>query len=176
MVIGLVPATTSSSKADVTGIVVAAEGEDGHLYVLEDLSLEGGPDKVLPAVTSAFYQYKADTVITQNDAAGDYLAVLLAREDSCIPVRLVHVMKGRKVRAVPVSQLNGKGRIHMTQVFGEMEKQLCHISTADKASWTRADAFLLLADYLSGKPEVRPYEWLDDTTTFGKPTGKAGAA
>lgn len=41
IVVGVDPAASSHDKSDETGIVVAGEGGDGHLYVLGDYSIKG---------------------------------------------------------------------------------------------------------------------------------------
>ena len=156
-VIGVDPATTSNERSDYTGIVAIAEGIDQHSYVLEDCSLKGSPEMVVSAISDAFYRHAADLVVVENNAAGEWFTSMLAQKDAYIPVRSVHAMKGKKVRAGHIAHLNEIGRIHFTDVFRTLEDQLCAMNPdqdRDKMGDDRADAFVWAMAYLAGKPSA----------------------
>jgi phage terminase large subunit-like protein len=167
VVIGVDPATTSNERSDYSGIVVVGESMEKHSYVLEDCSLKGSPDEVTQAIASAFYRHSGDLVVVENNAAGDYFTTLMSQKDPYIPVRTVHAMKGKKVRAAHISHLNEIGRIHMVgemDDFQALEEQLCAMNPdqdRDKIGDDRADAFVWALQYLVGRPAA---DWMQ---TYG---------
>ena len=146
IVVAVDPAATSSIKSDETGIVVAAEGEDHHLYVLQDCSLQGTPDKVMEALISAYYRWNCSLVIGEKNMVGDYFKEMLYGKDPYIPFKTIHAMNSKKIRAQPISPLAEQGRLHMVGPrgqFEELERQLCALTSYDdrvKAHDDRADA------------------------------------
>jgi phage terminase large subunit-like protein len=146
VVVAIDPASTSSETSDETGIVVAAEGPDHHFFILDDCSLRGTPKECMQRVARAFHRWEADLVVGEN-TVGDYMPELLAKEDPNIPYKSVHAMKGKYIRAEPVSYLAAGGRMHFVgDNFELLEKQLCamtpdiersrqHDDRADAAIW-----------------------------------------
>ena len=160
VVISVDPAQTSTKDSDETGIVVAAEGEDRHFYVLEDLTLQGSPDRVTGEIVKAYHRWQADLVIGEKNAIGDYFPAVLYQKDPHIPFRSVYVMKGKQIRAQPVSVINERGLIHMVggrDDFSKMEQQLCAMTSFDdrkKVNDDRADAFVFALRELMGVSSV----------------------
>lgn len=160
VIIAVDPAQTSSEKSDETGIIVAAEGEDRHFYVLEDLSMHGTPDKVTGEIVKAYHRWQADLVIGEKNAVGDYFPAVLYQKDPHIPFRSVYVMKGKQIRAQPVSVVNERGLIHMVggrEDYSNLEQQLCSMTSFDdrkKLNDDRADAFVFAMRELMGVSSV----------------------
>ena len=160
VVIAVDPAQTSNKRSDETGIVVAAEGDDRHFYCLEDLSMQGSPDKVTGEIVKAYHRWQADLVIGEKNAIGDYFPAVLYQKDPHIPFRSVYVMKGKQIRAQPVSVINERGMIHMVggrDDFSKLEYQLCAMTSFDdrrKANDDRADAFVFAMRELMGVSSV----------------------
>ena len=156
IVVAVDPAATSSIKSDETGIVVAAEGEDHHLYVLQDCSLQGTPDKVMEALISAYYRWNCSLVIGEKNMVGDYFKEMLYGKDPYIPFKTIHAMNSKKIRAQPISPLAEQGRLHMVGPrgqFEELERQLCALTSYDdrvKAHDDRADACVYALRELCG--------------------------
>jgi phage terminase large subunit-like protein len=146
VLIAVDPASSSSVKSDETGIVVAAEGEDRHLYVLQDCSLQGTPDAVMDALVTAYYRWGASLVVGEKNGVGDYFKVMLYNKDPFIPFKAIQAMNAKKIRAQPISPLAEQGRLHMVGdrlQFEELERQLCALTSYDdrvKAHDDRADA------------------------------------
>lgn len=154
VVVAIDPATTAKDSSDESGIVVAAEGDDGDFYVLEDCSGRYGPDQQMNVVAEAFYRNSADCVVGEVNMTGDYMRALLNTVDPNIPLRTVHGMKGKVARAQGPSSLFMQGRIHMVgDNFGKLEDQLSAMTEGDDRSRMhddRADAFVWAMIHLAG--------------------------
>ncbi len=139
VIVALDPATTSTSRSDEFGIIVAGEA-DGHGYVLEDLSMRGSPAACMKRAVSAYRRHKADRVIAEANQGGDFIGNLLATIDPSVPFRKVSATRGKAVRAEPVSSLCEQGRIHHVGVFPELEDELTTWTPSDPKSPGRLDA------------------------------------
>jgi len=53
------------------GIVVAGLGDDGHGYVLEDLSVSGSPATWSGQVVSGYHKHKANLIAVEANHGGD---------------------------------------------------------------------------------------------------------
>ena len=146
VVIGVDPAMKAGEDHDESGIVVAGEapGPDGemHAYVLDDRSLRGTSHQVMQAVASAFHKWEADCVVLETNQGGHWVRDTLRTVDSSIPVREVHAMKNKVLRAERVSALFEQGKIHICGTFPEMEDELCQLMPGEvpARSPDRADA------------------------------------
>ena len=154
VVVAIDPATTSRDSSDESGIVIAAEGEDGDFYVLEDCSGKFSPDRQMQVVAEAFRRHDADCVVGEVNMTGDYMRSLLNTVDPNIPLRSVHGMRGKVSRAQGPSSLFMQGRIHMVgDHFAKLEDQLAAMAEGDDRSRMhddRADAFVWAMIHLSG--------------------------
>jgi phage terminase large subunit-like protein len=154
VVVAIDPATTSRESSDETGIVIAAEGEDGDFYCLEDCSGKFPPDQQMKVVAEAFHRRDADCVVGEVNMTGDYMRSLLNTVDANIPLRSVHGMRGKVSRAQGPSSLFMQGRIHMVgDHFAKLEDQLAAMAEGDDRSRMkddRADAFVWAMIHLSG--------------------------
>jgi phage terminase large subunit-like protein len=139
VIIALDPATTSTSRSDEFGIIVAGEA-DGHGYVLEDLSMRGSPAACMKKAVAAYHRHKADRVIAEANQGGDFIGGLLATIDPSVPFRKVSATRGKAVRAEPVSSQYEQGRIHHVGIFPELEDELYSWTPADPKSPGRLDA------------------------------------
>lgn len=124
IVVGVDPAVTSGEDSDLTGIVVAGKGEDGHLYVLADRSMRGTPGEWATAVVEAFHEFKADRVIAEVNNGGDLVEALLRTVDSGLPVRKVTASRGKRTRAEPIAALYEQKRAHHVRGMDALEDQL----------------------------------------------------
>jgi Terminase RNaseH-like domain len=109
VVVGVDPAMKAGEDHDESGIVVAGEGPgpDGelHAYIIDDRSLRGTPNRVMHQVAAAFRKWEADCVVLEVNQGGDFVRDTLRTVDSSIPVREVHAMKSKVLRAEQVSAL-----------------------------------------------------------------------
>ncbi len=124
IVVAIDPATTSGEGADETGIIVAGIGQDGHLYVLDDLSGRFQPSEWAKRAIAAYHAHKADRIVAEVNQGGDMVEATLRSVDGSVPYRAVHASRGKLVRAEPVSALYERGVAHHVGAFARLEDQL----------------------------------------------------
>lgn len=124
IVVSVDPATTSGEKADFTGIIVAGRGLDGHLYVIEDLTMKGSPRACMLKVVSAYHRHQADRVVAEVNNGGDYMESVLRSVDDAVPYKTVRATRGKSTRAEPISALWEQGRGHIVGCLPELEDQM----------------------------------------------------
>jgi phage terminase large subunit-like protein len=117
--------TTGKMNAE-TGIVVAALGEDGHGYVLEDASVATNDPKVWSyQAASSFSKFGADLIIAESNQGGQMVKSTLLTQDANLPVKLINASRGKHTRAEPVSNLYSNGKVHHVGMFADLEDQQC---------------------------------------------------
>lgn len=144
IVVGVDPAVTSTEESAETGIVVAARQGgicDGHVWILEDVSLRGSPNAWGKAVVAAYHKNQADIVIAEKNNGGDMVKSTIQTVDPNVPVQLVHASRGKRTRAEPISSLYEQGRGHHLGNFPELEDQMCQWVPGD-TSPDRLDAMV----------------------------------
>jgi phage terminase large subunit-like protein len=131
VVVGVDPAMKAGEDHDESGIVVAGEGAgpDGelHAFIIDDRSFRGTPNQVMEQVAAAVRKWEADCVVLETNQGGQWVRDTLRTVDSGIPVREVHAMKSKVLRAERVSALFEQGKIHMAGTFPELEDELCQL-------------------------------------------------
>jgi len=146
VVIAVDPAASHGPKSDETGIVVAGLGVDGHVYVLDDLSLRGKPGEWARVVAGAYARWGANLVVAEKNNGGDMVESTLRSANAHLPVRLIHAKKGKRTRAEPVAVLYEQGLVHHVwdaddsispaangelYPFSEMERQMVSVDVND---------------------------------------------
>ena len=148
-----VDASGASSEEDIgaaeIGIVVAALGQDGHGYVLADLSCREGPAVWGKRVAAAAATYKADCVVAEKNFGGEMVRFVIKTANPKLRVLMVTASRGKSVRAEPVSALYGDDttppKVHHVERFPMLEEQLCGFTTMGyegEESPDRADALV----------------------------------
>ena len=130
VVVAIDPAVTSGEDADETGIVVLGLGEDGHLYVLADLSGRYAPHEWATIAIRAFREWLADRIVAERNNGGDMVEATIRMVDVNVPVTTVWASRGKAVRAEPVAAVYEQDRAHHVGAFPELEDQMCAF-TAD---------------------------------------------
>jgi phage terminase large subunit-like protein len=164
VVVGVDP--PASAQGDECGIVVCALGEDGLGYVLADLSRRGlSPDGWARKVAAAAEAYGASRVVAEKNNGGAMVETVLRGASVALPVKLVHAVEGKAVRAEPVAALFEGGRARLEGGFPELEDQLCGLMIrggyeGPGRSPDRADAMVyalteLMLGPTRGEPRVR---------------------
>lgn len=108
------------------GIIVAGVGEDGHGYVLEDLSLSGSPATWAGQAITGYYKYKANAIIAETNHGGEMVITTIATQDAKVATKKVWASQGKYARAEPVSALYEKGLVHHVGMFATLEDQMCN--------------------------------------------------
>jgi predicted phage terminase large subunit-like protein len=145
LVVAVDPAASATQDSDETGVVVAAKGEDGHGYVLDDRSGVLMPDAWARRAIGAYHDFGADLIVAEKNQGGDMVRHVIRSLDPTVPVKLVSATRGKHVRAEPVSALYERGLVHHAKPFARLEDQLAGFTFegyAGDASPDRADALV----------------------------------
>jgi len=159
IVVGVDP--PASAEGDACGIVVAGR-EDGKLYVLADLSVEGAsPERWARAVAGAAAAWGASHVVAEANQGGAMVASVLKAADAGLKVRLVHASRGKVARAEPVAIRFETGRAFLAGTFPELEAELAGLMVGGgyegpSRSPDRADACVWALTELSEMRSVIP--------------------
>lgn len=153
IVVAIDPAGSSHEKSDMTGIVVAALGEDGHFYVLEDATMKGKPEDWALKAAQLYKDYDADWIVAEKNFGGDMVRTVLERSTiggHNLPIKLVTAKRGKKLRAEPVAVLYEKALVHHVELFRPLEQQMVEFdSPGFKGSPDRVDALVWALTFLS---------------------------
>jgi phage terminase large subunit-like protein len=141
VVVAVDPEASSAEGAAETGIVVAGVGEDGHGYVLDDLSLQATPHRWAQAAVTGYHKHLANVIVAEANNGGEMVGYTIQTVDPNVPVTLVHASRGKATRAEPVSALYEQGRVHHVGSFPELEDQMCSWLPGDKSP-DRMDALV----------------------------------
>jgi phage terminase large subunit-like protein len=142
LVVAVDPAAGSKEHNAETGIVVVGLGDDGHGYVIDDVSLRGTPNDWGRAAVAAYHRHEADLIVAESNQGGDMVSHTLRTVDPAVPVKMVHASRGKRTRAEPVSALYEQGRVHHLGFHGELEDQLCSWVPDHAVSPDRLDALV----------------------------------
>jgi phage terminase large subunit-like protein len=170
VVVAVDPSGASSREdesADEIGIVVAARGQDGHAYILDDRSLRDAPAVWGRVVVQAFHEYGADRIVAEENFGGEMVRFVILAADPCARVHVISASRGKVLRAEPVSALYERGLVHHVGRFGTLEDQLCAFTTAGyrgEGSPDHADALVFAVTELLLKEAVPLIEYYRQQT------------
>ncbi len=165
IVVAVDPSGASSrddESADEIGIVVAARGQDGHAYILDDRSLRDAPAVWGRVAVQAFHEYRADRIVAEENFGGEMVRFVILAADAAAPVSVISASRGKVLRAEPVSALYEQGLVHHVGRFGVLEDQLCAFTTAGyrgQGSPDHADALVFAVTELLLKETVPIIEY-----------------
>jgi phage terminase large subunit-like protein len=148
------------------GIVVAGLGEDGHAYVLADLSRSSTPAEWASVAVSAVAEFNADRIVYEANHGGKRVEDVFYGVDSHAPLKSVMARQGKHARAEPVVALYERGLVHhvggatrpksrgdRTLVY--LEDQMCSWTPQSRRSPDRMDALVYaLTELMLGGPEI----------------------
>jgi predicted phage terminase large subunit-like protein len=125
VVVAIDPAASAGENADETGIVVAALGQDGAAYVLDDLSGRYSPHDWAARALDAYRAHRADRIVAEINNGGAMVEATLRVLDAGVSYKAVHASRGKLARAEPVAALYEQGRVHHVGAFPALEDQMC---------------------------------------------------
>ena len=152
--------TRGDDRADDVGIVVAALCEDGHAYILADLTCNEGPAGWGLRAVEAYHAYGADRLIAERNFGGAMVEHVIRSIDDKVSFREVVASRGKAARAEPVAALYEQGLVHHVGVFPDLEDQMCNFTSAGfigSGSPDRADAMVWAITELM-LPELVPQQ------------------
>lgn len=136
IVVAVDPAITATEDSDETGIVVVGQGNDGHSYVLADVSGTMMPGAWAKKAVDTAVLWQADAIIAEGNQGGEMVRHTINTEIAnrnslgnsmvSLPIQIVHASRGKAARAEPVSALHEQGKIHFVgRKLQELEDQCC---------------------------------------------------
>lgn len=126
IVIGVDPAVSSHEGSDDTGIGAAGLGDDGHVYVIDDSTVQmATPGEWGAAVVDCFERHNADRIVAEKNQGGDLVESNLRAQRPYLPISLVHAKKGKALRAEPVAALYEQGKVHHVGLLSQLEDEMC---------------------------------------------------
>lgn len=158
---------------DEVGIAVDAIGTDGRAYLLEDLTVNGGPATWGRIAVNAFQRHGADVIVGETNFGGGMVKYVVQAEaakiKAKIPFKMVTASRGKVQRAEPFSALYEHGKVRHVGIFARLEDELCAFSTSGytgPGSPNRADAHIwALAELFPSMVVTRGAPKLDFTSS-----------
>ena len=143
IVVAVDPTASHGRTANACGIVCAALGEDGRVYVLDDCSVQGArPAQWAAAVVALYQARKACRVVAEVNQGGAMVEAVLREIDQDVAFRAVHATQGKRTRAEPVAALYEQGRVSHVGAFPELEDEMCSAIGEGRKSPDRLDALV----------------------------------
>lgn len=154
---------------DEVGITVDALGTDGKAYLLEDLSVNGGPATWGRVAVDAFTRHGADVIVGETNFGGGMVKSTVQAAASKLgvrnpPFKAVTASRGKVQRAEPFSALYEHGKVRHVGIFARLEDEMCAFSTSGytgPGSPNRADAHIWALAELFPSMVVSKRETLD---------------
>lgn len=126
IIVAVDPAVTANENSDETGIIVLGKCADGHVYILDDVSMQQSrPEAWAVSVIAAYNKWSADRVIGEVNNGGDLIEAVLRSVDKTVSYKSVRASRGKVVRAEPVSALYEQSKAHHVGFFPTLEDQMC---------------------------------------------------
>jgi len=124
IVVAVDPSVTSTGHQDECGIIIGAEGFDGHFYVMRDDSGLMSPLEWARASVGAFHDFNACLIVAEVNQGFDLVAMNIKTVDPNVTVKDVKATRGKMLRAEPVSALYEEGKVHHVGHFPELELEM----------------------------------------------------
>ena len=120
------PTRSKFGIGDECGIVVVALGSDGHVYVLADKTMRGGPLQWAMRAVDTAQLYAADAILFERNAISEDISkvIRLVSEQSGTHWKPVTAQGSKEVRAEPVAALYTAGRVHHVGIFEHLEDEM----------------------------------------------------
>jgi predicted phage terminase large subunit-like protein len=157
IVVAIDPSGSGGEGADECGIGVAGLGQNGHGYVLSDLSGLMAPPEWARLAIDAYRAHQADRIVAEINYGGAMVTATIAAVDSAVPVKTITSSRGKVLRAEPISALFEQGRAHLVGAFPELEDEMTSFTAdynrARDGSPNRVDALVFaLTELMCGLP------------------------
>jgi len=124
VVVAVDPTVSDSSDSDECGIVAAALGYDGQVYVLEDGSARLRVEEWPRVVGRMCTDHAAVEVVAESNQGGELVRKALVGAGVTVRITMVSAKHGKALRAEPVVQVYEKGRVHHVGALPRLEDQM----------------------------------------------------
>jgi predicted phage terminase large subunit-like protein len=158
IMIGVDPSIETQEDSDLCGIVVAAKGDDGLYYVLDDCSIKASPDVWATAAIETYHKYNANALVVETNQGGKMAATIFKSKGFFGKIIEVHASKSKHARAQPVEALYEQDKVrHLDN--GKLKKLeeelLCYVPLTASKSPDRLDALVwAISKYLDKRDTI----------------------
>lgn len=148
IVVAVDPSGTSGEdedSGDDVGIMVVAKGDDDHIYVLEDATVNLGPSGWARRVVQMYEKWRADCVVGERNFGGAMVEYTIRTVKRNIAYKNVTASRGKVIRAEPIAALYEQGRVRHIGTFAALEDQMCGMTQGGylgRGSPDRVDALV----------------------------------
>lgn len=125
IVVAIDPAASVTDDSSETAIMVCAAGDDGHGYLLEDITCKAKPEVWAAKAVEAYHRFKADRIIAESNNGGDMVIGTIMSVDRLVPCKKIIASRGKYTRAEPVASLYAQKLVHHVGYYAELEDQQC---------------------------------------------------
>ncbi len=161
IIVAIDPALSHNANSDETGIIAAARGVDGLLYVLSDWSGRFAPDAWADRALMLYADMRAQMIVAEVNAGGELVERILRQKAPHVLFKPVRALRNKIERALPVAALYEQGRVKHVGNLSLLEDQMCRFTHENTAvgSPDRVDALVWALTELSevsrGEPKIR---------------------
>jgi predicted phage terminase large subunit-like protein len=160
MVLGIDPATTFGEESDFTSMTVAGIDHQMEPYVFDHWDGQVSPETWGRKAVELYDQWELNDIHAESNQGGEMVrsVILNAARNmkerrSPIPkVNLVHVHRGKEIRAEPVALMYEQGRAHHVGTFRKLEDQMVVFPVDESAGDDRVDSLTTAISPLIAKP------------------------
>lgn len=118
-------------RSDEIGITVSGRiAGNGGYAVLADATMRGSPSQWARRAIALYKDFKADAIVAEKNFGGAMVKHTILSEDENAHVKEVTAARGKAVRAEPISALYAKGLVQHVDGMGDLEDQMCNMTTA----------------------------------------------
>ena len=151
VVVAVDPPVSGHKGSDDCGIIVVGavtEGapQDWRAYVLEDATVSAAsPNIWAEAAVAAAHRHGAERIVAEVNQGGDMVGTIVRQVDPLVSFKPVRASRGKAARAEPVASLYEQGRVRHLRGLGDLEDQMCLMTTrgfSGKGSPDRVDALV----------------------------------
>ncbi len=150
IVVGVDPPTGNGT----CGIVVVGQDAGGHLYVLDDRSVEEASPHVWAARVKAAADAYDGVVVAEINQGGQMVKEVINSSGHDLPIHTVNATKNKKTRAEPIALLweVSEQVVHMVGQSVKLEDELCEwVPSESPKSPDRLDAMVWACWYLRSR-------------------------
>jgi phage terminase large subunit-like protein len=161
IIVAVDPAISHNAASDETGIIAAARGVDGLLYVLSDWSGRYAPDAWAERAIMLYSDMRAQMIVAEVNAGGELVERILRQKAPHVLFKPVRALRNKVERALPVAALYEQARVRHVGALPLLEDQMCRFTADNKmpTSPDRVDALVWALTELSevsrGEPKIR---------------------
>jgi len=160
VVVGLDPSRSAAGVGDEAGIVAAGRSNDGHIYILEDGTVRGGPLHWASAAAGLALKYQASEIAFEANSVSQDIAAVIRQVagETRTKWEPVQAVGKKEVRAAPVAMQYEAGLVHHVGLFEVLEQEMTTWDPTDvrAKSPNRVDALVWACTQLSPSKTKKP--------------------